>query len=328
MKNPDAATTASLRSIERAAADAAETVVRIQGFSRTAKRDEAAAFDLNAAVLDAIEFTRSRWQDEAQVQGAPIDMVFERGVLPEVPGRGGEIREVMTNLILNAVDALPTGGRIVVSTGAEPGRAVVSVRDSGTGMPDEVKRRAFEPFFTTKGVKSTGLGLAVAYGTVRRHGGQVSLESTPGEGTTVSFWLPAEDRPATPAAPAADSGDAVGSILVIDDETDVRELVADALAARGHTITVASGGREGLARFETGRYDLVLTDLGMPDLNGWEVVRAVKAARSDVPVLLLTGWADAVEPADARRVDGVIKKPFNLKHLAATVASALAARHA
>src|SRR5262245_38180957 len=167
-------------------------------------------------------------------------------------------------------------------------------------MPDDVKRRAFEPFFTTKGVKRTGLGLAVAYGSIRRHGGQVELESGEGKGTTVTFWLPTGEPPKGESA----QPEPVGSILVIDDEADVRELVADVLTGRGHAITVAAGGRDGLARFETGRYDLVITDLGMPDLNGWEVASAIKASRGDLPVLLLTGWADAVDAADVSRVKG------------------------
>jgi signal transduction histidine kinase/ActR/RegA family two-component response regulator len=324
MKQPDAATAASLRSIERAAADAADTVVRIQGFSRTVKRGETAPFDLNLAVQEAIEFTRSRWQDEAQVKGAPIECAFDRGSLPAISGRSTEIREVLTNLILNAVDALPTGGRIAVRTRSESGRAIVSVYDSGLGMSRDVKRRAFEPFFTTKGVKRTGLGLAVAYGTIRRHGGQVEVESEEGHGTTVTFWLPVGGPGKGDAAGAAP--ERVGSILVIDDEADVRELVADVLAGRGHTVAVAAGGRDGIARFETGRYDLVVTDLGMPDLTGWEVARAVKASRADVPVLLLTGWADVVNPGDSGRVDGIVKKPFDLKQLAAAVSDALAAR--
>jgi CheY-like chemotaxis protein len=161
----------------------------------------------------------------------------------------------------------------------------------------------------------------VAYGTIRRHGGQIELSSEEGHGSTVTFWLPTGD-----GASAGGGGARVGSILVIDDEADVRELVADVLTSRGHTVTVAAGGRDGIARFETGRYDLVLTDLGMPDITGWEVARAIKTSGSSVPVLLLTGWADAVGPSEVPRVDGVIKKPFDLKQLAATISEALGAR--
>jgi CheY-like chemotaxis protein len=156
-------------------------------------------------------------------------------------------------------------------------------------MSPEVKQRAFEPFFTTKGVKSTGLGLAVAYGTIRRHGGEISVDSTEGIGTTVAFWLPrAAPTAAPPAAPAEPKADRKGRILVIDDESSVLDIVAEVLTAHGHAVTVAHGGREGLLSFSAGPYDLVMTDLGMPDLHGWEgpVHQGVRAT----PVLVLTGW--------------------------------------
>ncbi len=327
MRDPVPEAVPSLKTIERAAVDAADTVRRIQDFSRTGRGGESARFDLNAAVQDGIEFTRSRWEDEAQVHGTPVEVVFQPGLIPEISGRAAEIREVITNLILNAVDALPAGGRITITTCAEAGRVTVAVADTGVGMAEDVKRRVFEPFFTTKGVKRTGLGLAVAYGAVRRHGGQIALESAPGRGTTVTIWLPAVDHAEEPGpAPAPDGPERVGSILVIDDEADVRELLADVLGGRGHKVTVAAGGREGLGRFETGRYDLVLTDLGMPDVNGWEVARAVKAARTETPVLLLTGWSDAVDPSEEHRVDGIVRKPFDLNRLTSAVSAALAPR--
>jgi GAF domain-containing protein/anti-sigma regulatory factor (Ser/Thr protein kinase) len=327
LKAQDPATVQSLRSIERAALEAADTVRRIQGFSRTSGGREAARFDVNAVVREAMEFTRSRWQDEAQLRGAPIEVDLDLGVVPEVSGRVAEIREVVTSLILNAVDALPMGGRIVISTRSEPGRVRVAVSDTGAGMPDEVKRRAFEPFFTTKGVKRTGLGLAVAYGTIERHHGEIALESEEGKGSTVTFSLPAaESRGGEGLEPPPPPPRRIGSILVIDDDDDVRQLVSDALTAQGHTVTTASGGREGLMHLQTVRYDLVITDLGMPDLNGWEVARAVKVSRPDTPVLLLTGWADVVDPSAGRGVEGIIKKPFDVKILATAVSDALAIR--
>jgi signal transduction histidine kinase len=321
MRNPEPAIGASLRSIERAAVDAADTIRRIQGFSGTGRRAVSARFDLNGTIKEAIEFTRPLWQN----RGVPIEILARPGAIPEVPGRCAEIREVITNLVANAVDALPEGGRIVVATRAEAGRVIVSVNDSGVGMPDEVMRRAFEPFLTTKGVKRTGLGLAMAYGTVQRHGGEISLESAPGQGTTVTFWLPAaetaaDDRVASPSRARR------GAVLVIDDEADIRDLVAESLTSQGHQITVAAGGREGLARFAAGHYDMVVTDLSMPDLDGWEVARAIKSSRGETPVLLLTGMADAMDPSAAMLVDGILKKPFDLDDLTAAVAAALAGR--
>jgi GAF domain-containing protein/ActR/RegA family two-component response regulator len=317
----------SLKTIERAAVDAADTVRRIQAFGRTDRDPQAAGMDLNGLVQEALQVTRPRWENEAHSKGIRIQMDFESKPLPKVAGRAGEIREVIANLILNSVDAMPAGGSLVIRSFHEDNRAVVTVKDTGSGMTDEVKRRSFEPFFTTKGVKSTGLGLAFAYGTIRRHGGEISVESAPDQGTTVTLWLPvpasAEGQAdALPTLPVS----VRGTVLVIDDEAPVRELVADVLTARGHAVSVAAGGREGLVRFAAGQYDVVLTDLGMPDMTGWEVTRAVKAERPATPVLLLTGWGEMVEPPPGVLVDGVVTKPFDVTRLAAAVEEALRGR--
>jgi len=313
----------ALRTIERAVGDAADTVRRIQAFSRAQRGGTASELDLNETVRESIDFTRARWEHEAQVRGAGVEMVFEAGEVPPVLGRKAEVRDVLTNLILNAVDALPSGGRVHIRSWGEPGRAVVSVCDSGVGMSPEVRNRAFEPFFTTKGVQRLGLGLAVAYGLVTSHGGQISLEAGEGQGTTVTFWIPTAGAAAVPGTPVI-AAEPHGRVLVVDDEADVREMLADVLMSRGHHVTLAGGGREALRSFEQGDYDLVITDLGMPDVNGWEVARAIKAMRASMPVLLLTGWSDAVD-AHAGRVDAVIKKPFDTTKLAAAVSAALRA---
>ena len=327
MKNADPAAVHSLKRIEQAAIDAADTVRRIQGFSGSDKPGELTRFDLNMVIQEVIDFTRPRWLDEEHERAARVEMHAELGLIPEVSGRRVEIREAIVNLVLNAIDALPGGGRILITTRAEPGRAVVTVADSGIGMSPDVRQRAFEPFFTTKGVKRTGLGLAVAYGTVHRHGGQIAVESGLGQGTTVTFWIPAaEPERNVPDSTADAEAPGGAAVLVIDDETDVRDLVADVLASHGHRITVAAGGREGLAHFDAGSYDLVLTDLGMPDLDGWEVARAVKASRPETPVLALTGWDDVANAESSALLDGILKKPFGLDELAAAVADALTRR--
>jgi GAF domain-containing protein len=324
MKKPPEDLVASLKTIERSAVDAAETVRRIQAFGRTDKDDVVGALDLDAVIGEGIQLTRPRWEHEAQIRGTRIEVVYDPAPLPRVPGRAAEMREVITSLLLNAVDAMPSGGRIVIRTQADKGRVAVIISDSGTGMSAEVKRRAFEPFYTTKGVKSTGLGLAVAYGTIRRHGGEIAVDSTEGIGTTVSLWLPSAAVPA-PAAPAEakPAPDRKGKILVIDDESTVLEIVAEVLTAHGHAVTVAHGGREGLLSFSSGRFDLVMTDLGMPDLNGWEVLRSIKESRATTPVLVLTGWGDAAEAPTGLKPDGFLAKPFDLKQLAAEVGTAL-----
>jgi len=314
----------SLRTIERASVDAADTVRRIQAFSRAQHGGTASELDLNETVRESIDFTRPRWEHEAQVRGVGVSIVFEPGELRSVLGRKTELRDVLTSLILNAVDALPSGGRVLIRSWSEPGRVVVSVCDSGVGMSPEIRDRAFEPFFTTKGVQRLGLGLAVAYGLVTSHGGQISLETGEGQGTTVTFWIPTTGAAEAPAALPVVGAEPQGRILVVDDESDVREMLADVLMSRGHHVTLAGGGREALRSFEQANYDLVIIDLGMPDINGWEVARAIKAMRASMPVLLVTGWADAVD-AGAGRVDAVIKKPFDMTKLAAAVNAALRA---
>ena len=314
----------SLKTIEKAAVDAADTVRRIQAFGRTERELTPSDFDLNAAIQEALEVTRTRWENQAQAQGTRIQVTFEPGRIGKVPGRSSEMREVVANLVLNAVDALPEGGSIRIQTSEKADRVVTSVADTGIGMTEEVRRRAYEPFFTTKGVKSTGLGLAVAYGTIRRHGGELAIDSIEGRGTTVTFSLPlgAEAR----AAAAVPVVDLRGAILVVDDESAVRELVADVLTSKGHSVTAASGGREGVARFAAGRYDVVLTDLGMPDMTGWEVARAIKGADATMPVLLITGWGDVAEPPAGTVVDGIITKPFDVLRLTSAVEQALRER--
>ncbi len=328
MKNlPDPATTRSLKRIEQAAIDAADTVRRIQGFSGSAKSGDVTRVDLNVVIQEVIDFTRPRWLKEGDMRAVRCEVQAQLGHIPEVSGQRVEIREAITNLVLNAIDALPDGGRVVIATRAEPGRVIVSVSDSGIGMSAEVRRRAFEPFFTTKGVKRTGLGLAVAYGTVHRHGGQIAIESVLGEGTTVTFWIPSATREKKAVGPTAgEQTRRAGSVLVIDDEAAVRDLVSDVLASHGYHITVAAGGREGLARFEVGAYDVVLTDVGMPDCDGWEVARAIKSSRGDTPVLLLTGWTDSTDSTAASLVDGILKKPFGLDELVAAVAETITRR--
>jgi signal transduction histidine kinase len=321
-RNRDTEMGAALRSIERAALDAADTVRRIQAFSRAGHGATATLVDLNETVRESIDLTRARWEHEAQVRGAQIELAFEPGTPPRISGRNAELREVLTNLILNAVDALPRGGRVVIRTWDEPGRALVSVTDSGPGMTEDVRGRAFEPFFTTKGVRRLGLGLAVAYGLVSGHGGDIALESGEGRGTTVTFSIPAEASVEADTGRVGGDGGRHGRILVVDDEADVREVLADVLLSHGHSVTLAGGGQEALACLERDPFDLVITDLGMPDVNGWDVARAVKSGRQGLPVLLLTGWADAVE-AGVGRVDAVIRKPFDMTMLAAAVSAAL-----
>jgi len=244
--------------------------------------------------------------------------------VPLVPGNPAELREVLTNLILNALDAMPTGGTLTLRTRADEQGVIIEIGDTGTGMSAEVRRRAFDPFFTTKGPRGTGLGLAVAYGIVTRHGGEIRIESREGIGSTFSIHLPVGLIESPPVAARESAPVASARILVVDDEGSVREVLRDILSLY-HQVDEAASGAEGIERFQQGEFDLVFTDLGMAGISGWQVAKAVKALRPKTPVVLVTGWGVQLDPAElqAQGVARVLKKPFQLSEVWEIVASLL-----
>ena len=309
--------------VEQAALDGAQTVRQIQEFTRVRRDQPTQTVDLNQAVRDAVEMTRTRWRDESQSRGIEIRLTLDLGVVPTVDGQPSELREVLTNLVLNAVDALPRGGAIHIATRLQDGQVEMSVSDTGVGMSESVRRRIFEPFFSTKGPRGTGLGLAMVYGIVSRHGGEILVESTEGTGSTFTIRLPVGRA----APPSGRPGPAVGSesvrVLVIDDEPFVRETLGEILRQQRHDVVVADDGASGLARFREGAFDLVMTDLAMPGMSGWQVAQAVKAARPQVPVVLVTGWGVEVHADELHThgVDRVMTKPFRFEDVQNVVAS-------
>ena len=315
----------SLEIVQRTAQDGAEVVRRVQRFSRVQPVSDAVAVDLNQVVHEVVELTRPRWQDEAQLRGSRIEMAVEPGIIGAAAGEPAPLREVLMNLLLNAADAITQGGRITIRTWAQDDRVYCSITDTGIGMPEEVRRRALEPFFTTKGPKATGLGLSVAYGTVQRYGGTLTLESTEGQGTRVEVSLPAASAAAAVAKPAAGASRADAlplRVLVIDDELQVRSMLAEMLEEQGHSVTQAPGGREGLSYLESNPelVDVVISDLGMPDMTGWDVAAAIQARWPRLPVGLITGWGETEITREERgRVNFVINKPFDKTLLRETI---------
>ncbi len=325
MDGPDAQR--DLRAAEQATLDGAEVVKRLSRFSRGHPEPTIVAVDLNEMVEDVVELTRPRWQNELVARGVRVETVLDLGSAPLVAADPPAVREVLVNLILNAVDALPSGGTIVIRTWTTAEGVHCSVRDDGVGMSPEVRRRVLEPFFTTKGVRSTGLGLSVNYGIIERHGGELTIETEEGAGTTVTFRLPVARRkpgaappPPPPAAPPL-------RVLVVDDDANVRSVIADVLAAEGHRVTQAGDGPAALAVLAgAGEVDLVLTDLGMLGMNGWEVARAVKASYPSMVVGLVTGWDEGLgpKPVEPLHIDLTVRKPVTHEVLRGVIAQARA----
>jgi PAS domain S-box-containing protein len=314
-----------LETILRAIHDVAATVARIREFYRPREsQSELAPVQLNELVQQVLHLTRVRWSDMPQQRGITIENRLELAPdLPPVMAMESEIREALTNLIFNAVDAMPEGGTLTLRTRRDRGsRVLVEVIDTGVGMDEDARRRCLEPFFTTKGERGTGLGLAMVYGVLQRHGAGIEIDSAPGAGTTMrlSFAVaPTGTGTTQPQTPVVPTG---LHILVVDDDPVLLRSLREALEGDGHMVTIANGGQEGIDLFQAAArrglaFNAVMTDLGMPYVDGRQVAAAVKQAAAATPVIMLTGWgqrlvADGEIPAD---VDLVLSKPPKLRDL-------------
>jgi signal transduction histidine kinase/CheY-like chemotaxis protein len=312
--------------IERAALDGAQTVRRLQEFTRIRRDEPLVAVDLNQVVRDALEITQSRWREEASSRGVSIDVRTSFADQATVAGDAVELREALTNLILNAVDAMPDGGTLAMRTiGGDSVQLVVS--DTGVGMPEAVRSRIFDPFFTTKGPRGTGLGLSMTYGILSRHGATVDVETGEGRGTTFRLTFPPSARilealvppPSPPPAPVAPL-----ACLVIDDDPAVGAVVGDMIEATGHCATVVENPAVAIGRFQREPFDVVFTDLAMPGVSGWEVTRAVKAAVPAVPVFMMTGFGVELSEEERQRhgLEAVLVKPLRIDDIVAALARA------
>ncbi len=315
-----------LEAICRAARDGADTVRRIQEFTRTRQTRPATQADLLELAREVAELTRPRWKDEAQSRGIVYD-VSVTGEALRVAGHPEELREVCTNLLANALDAMPAGGSCQFRVGVDGDRVVLTVHDTGCGMSEETRRRVFEPFFTTKGPSGNGLGLAVTWGIVQRHGGTIDVESAIGRGALFTISLPAAAPAASPLKerPQPERPARSARILVIDDEPAVRSVLVDLLEESGYAVVEAVDGDEGIRQLQRGAFDVVLTDLSMPGLSGWEMAAICGEWFPSSRVGLVTGWGDQLDPARVEEsgVSFVIAKPFRADDVLRRVGDAL-----
>lgn len=300
--------------IIQVASDAAGIVWRIQDLARTrASRDEVPTA-IGDLLREVAAISEPRWRGEAQAAGREYDVGVTAATGLQVLGAPAELREAILNLVLNALDAMPGGGRLVLAVARVDEQAVVRISDNGVGMPPEVRERIFEPYFTTKGEHGNGLGLAVVFSILQRHGAEVCVESEPGSGTTFVLAFPLIDAGAPSVEPAAAPAPPQRRrILVVDDEPSLGDLTAMMLRLQGHEVHVARGGRAALDIMGNAEVDIVLTDLGMPGMTGWELAAEVRRMRPEIRIILMTGWGNALSDEQAREggVDAVISKPFS-----------------
>jgi len=312
--------------IRQAAWDGAQTVRRIQEFTRTHQTRPVDRVDIPQVLRDVVELTRGRWKDEAQSRGVSYEVLVEGGPAPPVGGISAELREVFMNLLINALDAMPGGGRFVFRVSSDRDTVTVAAEDTGCGMSDEVRWRVLEPFFTTKGLRGTGLGLSVSWGIVKRHGGSIDIESSSGVGSRFLVRLPVgKEEPAAEAPESAPRPLRAARVLVIDDEPEIRGVLRDMLSSFGHTVVEAASGEEALACCDSAGMDVILTDLSMAGMSGWDVAAECRRRFPRVPLGFVTGWGDRLDPEETQRfgVRFVLSKPFTPVDLQSHVASVL-----
>ncbi len=327
-----------LEAILAASQSASQVVGRLREFYRYREEKEPAMpVDLPKVVEQAILLTQPHWKDQALARGLLVHVESQLQTVPLIAGNNAELQELLTNLIINAMDALVAEGKITIrvfmdrdspernTTEPPMSHVVLEVSDTGLGMDAETRRRCFEPFYSTKGKRGTGLGLAVVYGIVQRHGGQIAVESQVGAGTTFRILLPVPQQiPEFRQQTRVEAGPSL-HILVVDDEPTVRDVVVEYLHHAGHSTATANHGTEGLLKFQAEHFDLVITDRAMPQLNGDGLAAAVKDISAQTPVILLTGFGEFMNAAGElpHGVDAVMSKPLAFDSLQETIAKVM-----
>lgn len=323
----DEALVRNVEIIQTAAEDAAATVRRIQTFARKSPAKEFDLLDVSGLLNDAIEITRTRWQNEARLRGLEYQVVLDAESGNCTLGSASELREVFVNLIVNAVDAMPNGGRLSIGCLREGTRLRLGFADTGTGMPEDVRQKIFDPFFTTKGAQGTGLGLSVSYSIIERHEGLIRVSSEMGVGTVFTIDLPAVDAAANSSETKAEQVEVPAlSILVVDDEESVRLTLAEMLQVMGHRVLLADGGHNALQTLSANTCDFVFTDLAMPEMDGWETSREIRKRWPEMNVVLVTGYGTGTTPpaGEERLINGIIGKPFDFSQISQTITNILA----
>ena len=327
-----------LQTINKSGDDIAHIVARMREFyRRRSDNEQLTRINLNQLIEEVIDLTRPRWRDVSQREGISIQVQHEFDPnLPPLVSDPTELREALFNLIFNAVDALPQGGIITLVTrlatrpahaeNLPPERLVqVEVRDNGMGMDEKTRQHCLEPFFSTKATRGgTGLGLAMVYGMMQRHDGNIEVESAVGKGTCIRLTFPVREDTSHTAKPHAAQANQKRSlrILCIDDESQIQELLANCLTTLDHRVTTASSGKQGVEMFRKAMkkkqpYETVITDLGMPDIDGHQVARTIKAESPTTPVIMMTGWGTMMKDDGelVSGVDAVVGKPPRIKEL-------------
>ncbi len=309
--------------------DAANMVRRLRTFSNGPLSDSGELTILPSTVVSDLPIlTRHKWKDEAVERGVRIEMRVEAGTTPPVRARAADLREILTNLIFNAVDSMQSDGKITISTGTEGERVFIRIADEGVGMDETLLRKIFEPFFTTKGAKGSGFGLSTCWSIARSLGGEITVDSVEGEGSTFTLWMRSSHEAPRSKRPSAKLSTVPGHIFIVDDDPAVLRTMVELTRLLGYQVSSFGSGAEVLDALELNEPDLLFSDVGMPEMSGNDLARRAFALRPELPVVLLTGWCEdlALDPEIHEFVATVLTKPVTLDLLKETISQVLRAR--
>jgi len=314
-----------LELINLTAKDVADIISNLRNFYRQrAENDIFTPVNPTRLVKQAVEQTRPRWEDQVQANGITINIKMNLQEVPLINGNETELQKALTNLIFNAVDAMPENGTITIGAVHDDENVILEISDTGVGMTEEVKQYCFEPFFSTKDERGAGLGLSMVHGIIRRHEGTIEIDSEEDRGTNFTIRLPiqkeAQERQETEATirPL--------HVLLVEDRPIVRDVIIEYLLVDGHTVETAINGRDGLEKFHEATFDVVITDRAMPDMNGDKLAAAIKQIAPKQPVIMLTGFGDMMKYVGEipEGVDILLSKPITLNDFRDALAKAAA----
>src|SRR3972149_11376522 len=325
-KKLDAATSERLQIIEKLVLDGSEVVRRVQEFTRLRTTKDFPEVNIKDIINDVIRMTESKWSGGPNIPKITLRVDTDSMEIPIVEGNASELREVFINILFNAVDAMPKGGELTIQTKTDGKDIFVYFIDTGEGMSEETKKRVFDPFFTTKGSKGTGLGMSLAYGIISRHNGQINIDSELGIGTTVTVQLPISEKFIKEMEREYNlKHEEKTNILLIEDQKITLDVLAENLVNLGHHVQKVDSGMAGIKMFKEGNYDIVITDVGLPDISGWAVSKKIKNISPQVPIVFITGWGNQLSSSQLKEygVDFILAKPFKIEEISSIIKKAL-----
>ncbi|MGH4138664.1 ATP-binding protein [Clostridium sp.] len=306
----------TLSVIEICAYDGMNITKRVKRLTKRYNNDDFETFNIDSAITDAIDLTKSKWLTESVFKGIKINIIKSLKSNQWVQGNVTEIREVFINIIANAVDAMPSGGKIQVITKNKASKVIIEIRDNGTGMNQKIQKKIFEPFFTTKGNNGSGLGLSISYNIIISHKGSIKIESEENIGTSFIVKLPiCENKIMSEVKVSNNTIDFQGNVLVIDDQEQIRTVVANMIKSISKCKVKTCGCEVIDSELLRRKYDIIVCDFTMPSINGLQVAQKVKEINKGSYFCLMTGWVGSFEGQKMNNVDFILNKPINKESL-------------